>query len=180
LNFIGSASVLRESVQRRKMAVTSMDASIADLAKKTEHRKLAIWAADCSERVLHYFEGKYPEDDRPRKAIEALRAWILTGVFKMAIIRQASLSAHAAAREVAEDDVARSAARAAGQAVATAHVPTHAVGAAIYAATAVRDASTPSDAYAAMLKERRWQYQHLLHVQEACESKVREATGTRS
>ena len=45
-------------------------------------------------------------------------------MFKMADIRESSLAAHAAAREVKEnDDAARSAARAAGQAVATAHVP---------------------------------------------------------
>jgi hypothetical protein len=40
-----------------------------------DHRSLAVWAADCAERVLSYFEGKHPKDDRPRKAIEAARAW---------------------------------------------------------------------------------------------------------
>jgi hypothetical protein len=50
------------------------------------------------------------------------------GVFRMAYIRGASL----AARDVADDDVARSAARATGQAVATTHVATHSIAAAIY------------------------------------------------
>jgi hypothetical protein len=36
---------------------------------------LAIWATDCAERVLPHFEKKYPKDNRPRKAIEAGRAW---------------------------------------------------------------------------------------------------------
>lgn len=40
---------------------------------------LAIWAADCDERVLPYFEEKYPEDNRPRKANEACRTWARTG-----------------------------------------------------------------------------------------------------
>lgn len=40
-----------------------------------DHRALALWAADCAERVLPLFEGKCPEDDRPRGAIEAGRAW---------------------------------------------------------------------------------------------------------
>ena len=43
----------------------------------------------------------------------------------MAVIRKASLESHTAARDVGENNAARSAACAAGQAVATAHVPTH-------------------------------------------------------
>lgn len=146
------------------MAITSMDKPIEELADRTAHKILAIWAADCAERALPYFEQGHPGDDRPRKAIEAIRAWAQTGVFRMADVRNTSLAAHAAAREVAEDDAARSAARAAGQAMATAHIPRHAIAAAIYAATAVRDAANPSDADATALKERNWQYRHLLEL----------------
>jgi hypothetical protein len=32
----------------------------------------AVWAADCAERVLQYFEKEFPKDDCPRKAFEAL------------------------------------------------------------------------------------------------------------
>ena len=149
-----------------KLAITSMDKSIAELANRTNHRKLAIWAADCAERALPYFEERYPKDNRPRKAIEAVRAWAQTGVFKMADVRKAALAAHAAAREVEEDNAARSAARAAGQALGTAHVPSHAIAAAIYAATAVRDATNSPDTDAATLKERNWQYQHLLELRK--------------
>ena len=39
------------------------------------HRLLASWAADCAEHVLPLFTAKYPEDDRPRRAIETARAW---------------------------------------------------------------------------------------------------------
>jgi hypothetical protein len=34
---------------------------------------LAIWAADCAEHVLDFFEQKHPKDDRPRKAVEGAR-----------------------------------------------------------------------------------------------------------
>ena len=34
-----------------------------------------LFAADCAERVLHVFEEKNPDDNRPRKAIEAARAF---------------------------------------------------------------------------------------------------------
>ena len=135
-----------------------------ELVKKTDHITLAVWAVDCAEHVMPYFEDKYPEDRRPREAIEALQAWIDTGVFRMAVIRRASLASHAAAREVGEDNAARSAARAAGQAVATAHVPTHSIGAAIYALQAIHRAVGSPDADTAVAEERDWQYRHLLRL----------------
>ena len=42
---------------------------------EADHRSLALWAADCAEHVLPYFEGNYLEDDRPRQALETWRAW---------------------------------------------------------------------------------------------------------
>lgn len=146
------------------LAKTIMDTSIEELAGRTDHRTLAIWAADCAERVLPYFEERYPDDNRPRKAIDALRTWIQTGVFRMADIRRDALAAHAAARGVEAYHPARSAARAAGQALATAHVPRHALAAALYAATAVRDAANSSDTEGATIREREWQYRHLRDV----------------
>ncbi len=80
---------------------------------KQDQRLMATWAADCAERVLPFFEQAYPQDDRPRKAIEACRTWVNTGVFKMADIRGASLAAHAAARAAKENNAACFAARAA-------------------------------------------------------------------
>ncbi|HEX6817952.1 MAG TPA: hypothetical protein VF120_06215, partial [Ktedonobacterales bacterium] len=106
------------------------DAATVELLNQTDQRTLAVWAIDCAERVMPFFERAYPLDERPRQAIATLQSWLQTGVFEMAIIRHASLNAHAAARDVGEENSARSAARAAGQAVATAHVPLHALGAA--------------------------------------------------
>ena len=65
-----------------------------------------------------------------------------------------------------EDTAARSAARATGQAVATAHVPTHSLGAALYAQQAVWRAADPDDAEADVEKERDWQYWRLLELKE--------------
>jgi len=149
-------------MKKSKFSLTQYkDERIVELIKKTNHKTLAVWAIDCAERVLPYFEKKYPKDHRPRNAIKTLQTWINTGVFSMAVIRKASLASHAAAREAGEDNAARSAARAAGQAVATAHVPTHSIGAAIYALQAIHKA-TNSDATVA--KERYWQYHHLLEL----------------
>jgi hypothetical protein len=152
--------------QSPKFSITHKDESLLALVKKADHKVLAVWAIDCVERVLPYFEEKYPEDKRPRKAIATLREWTNTGIFKMAVIRKASLDAHAAAREMGEDNAARSTARAAGQAVATAHVPGHAIGAVNYTLQAVFRATNASDADAAIAKEREWQYQHLLKMMQ--------------
>lgn len=151
-------------MKKSKFSIAHIDPLTAELMRKAGHKTLAIWARDCAERVMPDFEEKYPEDHRPRQAIAALQAWIDTGVFKMAVIRKASLTSHAAAREVGTDNAARSAARAAGQAVATAHVRTHAMGAAVYALQAIHRASDAPAADAAVAKERAWQYQHLLEL----------------
>lgn len=34
-----------------------------------------LCAADCAEHVLPYFEENYPDDDRPRNALEPGRPW---------------------------------------------------------------------------------------------------------
>jgi len=140
------------------------DERIVELVKKTDKKILAVWAIDCAQRVLPFFEKKYPQDNRPRKAIQTLQEWIKTGIFKMSVIRGASLDSHAAARDVGEDSPARSAARAAGQTVATAHVKTHSMGSAIYALQAIYRATNPKYAEAAIAKEREWQYKHLLKL----------------
>lgn len=119
---------------------------------RQDQTTMAVWAAYCAERVLPLFEAISPADGRPHRAIEACRAWVETGVFRMVDIRGASLAAHAAARDAEEGSAARFAARAAGQAVATAHVPQHAYGAAYYALKAVA-AANPAN----VAREREWQ-----------------------
>jgi hypothetical protein len=153
-------------IKKPKFSLAQQKAVFVELVNKTDHKTLAAWAIDCAERVLPYFEENYPEDHRPRKAIETLQTWIHTGVFRMAVIRQASLASHAAAREVGEDNPACSAARAAGQAVATAHVPIHSIGAAIYALQAIHRATDAPNADAVVARERDWQYRRLLELGE--------------
>ena len=124
-----------------------------------DHRSLVRWAADCAEHVLSCFEEKCPKDDRPRKAIEAGRAWV-RGEITMSEARAAAVAAHAAARD-ADHAATRAAGRAAGHAAATAHVAGHARHAAAYAVTAATDAAVFTDAAAATATERDWQYRRL-------------------
>ena len=151
---------------KARFSIAHNDDEMLALVQDTDQKTLAVWAIECAERVLPFYEQQFPADQRPRYAIEALQAWIETGIFRMAIIRKASLDAHAAARDVGADTPARSAARAAGQAVATAHVPRHAYGPAVYAQQAIYRASLPAEADAAVAGERDWQYNHLLRLRE--------------
>jgi hypothetical protein len=142
------------------------EAATVELVSSTDPKRLAVWAIDCTERVMPYFEESCPQDNRPRQALDTLQRWLQTGVFQMAVIRKASLDAHAAARDVGEDNPARSAAHAAGQAVATTHVPLHSLGAANYALQAIYRATNPAEAEAAIAREREWQLEHLLKLSQ--------------
>jgi hypothetical protein len=123
-----------------------------------QHRLLAVWAADCAEHVLDYFCLQYPDDDRPRRAIEQARAWS-RGEISMTQARQAAYAAHAAAKIAT--GAAREAARAAGHAVATAHMADHELGAAAYAIRAVRAASSADVRDEAGRIECQWQRERL-------------------
>jgi hypothetical protein len=100
------------------------------------------------------FEEERPDDDRPRQAIEAARAWA-RGEMRMMEARAAGGHAMAAARDL--KGAARFSAFAAGQAGVVAHVAAHDLGAAAYAIKAVRAAEGES----AGLRERDWQREQL-------------------
>lgn len=135
---------------------------IAALLSKQNQHTAVLWAVDCAEHVLAFFEEKYPEDKRPRKAIEAGRAWV-NGEIGISGAREAALAAQAAALD-AQHPSACAAARAAGCAAATAQIASHAVQGATYAAKAAAFAAANTDTvYAVTEKERNWQYEQLLY-----------------
>lgn len=144
-----------------KLSLAQLDPEVLALLETTPAAVMAVWARECVCRVMPFFEAAFPEDHRPRQALDALQIWIDTGDFSMRVIRTAALDAHTAAREVGEDSPARSAARAAAQAVATAHVTRHAIAAANYALQAVYRSENDQDAEAAVAQERAWQLTRL-------------------
>ena len=126
---------------------------------------LIEFACRCAEHVLHFYEDKYPDDKRPRKAIEAARVCIID---KSSAARAAGDAAWAAAwaagdaRDAAwaaawdARDAAWAAARAAGDAA----------WAAAWAAGDARDAAWAAawDAGAAGDAEEKWQTETLLEL----------------
>ena len=101
---------------------------------EADRRIVAVWAADCAERVLGLFEAEAPSDSRPRDAIARTRAFARGELGVADQIRRRFIALDAA-RE-ARTPAAAAAARAAGQAAAIPHMGAHALGAAAYAAKA--------------------------------------------
>ena len=90
-------------------SVESIDVdSLLDILDEREQHEIACRFA---EHVLHLFENKHPDDDRPRKAITAKRGWLVGDVNdnELAAARSAAWASWSAARSDAM--AARSAAR---------------------------------------------------------------------
>ena len=140
---------------------------MSTLEDLTEQEQRLI-AADFAERVLPLFETQHPDDDRPRKAIEAARAYARGEITKEQLAA-ADAAARAAARAAAwaAGAAARAAAWAAADASAraAARAAVWAAGAAARAAWAAADASARAAAWAAVwAAERAWQQQRIDEV----------------
>jgi hypothetical protein len=113
--------------------------------------RLVTFAADCAERVLPKFEARYPDDQRPRKAIEAARAWVTCPSPETQQQARAAYAAAYAAYDAAyaADDAAYAAYAAAYAADDAAYAADDAADAAYAAADAAADAAANDAAYAA-------------------------------
>lgn len=105
------------------------------LIEQQKHRTLVMWALDCAKAPLTQFEKKYPQELRPRRALELCEAWS-RGEIKMPLAKRAILDAHAVAKEI-DDSVYGALCHAIGQAGATVHVETHALGLPFYELTSI-------------------------------------------
>ncbi|MFK0239675.1 putative immunity protein [Microbacterium sp. NPDC090281] len=99
-----------------------------------DRRTVAVWAADCAERVLPLFEAEAPDDARARDAIARARAFARGELTSADEIRRRFVAGRAAHSATSPAGVA--AARSAAQAAGVAHMSAHALGAAAYAAKA--------------------------------------------
>jgi hypothetical protein len=120
-----------------------------------DYRNYCLFLADVAESVIDIYNKTFPDDDRPQKAINAIRDWYsgvinddaldAAAAYAAAAATAAAAAAHAAA---AADDAANAAdaAAAASAAAAAAHA---AYAAAAYAAAAYASAAYADDAAAA-------------------------------
>lgn len=124
---------------------------------EADRRLVAVWAADCAERVLGLFEAEAPGDDRPRAAIARARAFARGDLSTAEEIRRRFVGGVPAGEVSAPAAIA--AARAAGQAVGVCHMGAHALGAAAYAVKAASLAAP--DRPEVVADEIAWQLAHL-------------------
>lgn len=122
------------------------------LIEEQKHRTLVLWALEYADELAARFEEKYPDEARPRQAVDACRAWA-QGAVKMPVAKAAIHAALSAAAGIADDVVYCAIARAIGQAVSTVHVETHAIGGPMYALTALAYERGPENARQAVLAE---------------------------
>ena len=121
---------------------------IVRVMNKPQRVRYAIYAA---EQVIHIFENKYPNDNRPRKAIKAAKAWVTHPMEKNLAAAAAADAAADAAYAAASADAA--AAAAADAYAASADAAASAAAYAAYAANSVAYATSASATAAAGMGE---------------------------
>jgi hypothetical protein len=96
------------------------------------------WCLSYAEvNALPIFEKYCPNDDRPRNALSAARAYLGGEVPFLAVKNIILNECHFAARELDDNPAAQAAARACGQGSAVVHTLSHSIGLYFYAAAAV-------------------------------------------
>ena len=130
---------------------------IVERVEAWNDRTARLWACDVAERVLKHFEDRYPEDTRPREAIEVARRFA----------RGDATREELSAADRAADWAAYSAAYSAYSAAYSADRAAYSADSAAYSADSAASAARAADwaAYrAAYSAEREWQGRHLCAV----------------
>ena len=105
------------------------------LFREQNHKTMVLWALDLAAESVAKLEEKYPDENRPREALEAARAWA-AGKIKMRPAQRKILDCHAFATEIgSKEDIALC--HAIGQACAVVHTIGHAIGYPMYELSAI-------------------------------------------
>ena len=130
---------VKAKAKRKNQILFSKDCLLLDelcqLIEQANHRVLVLWALELAEESARVLAEKYPEDFRPKEAVEAAASWA-KGQIKMPIAKQAILNCHAMAKELENPpDITRC--HAVGQACSVVHTAGHALGYPMYELTAI-------------------------------------------
>ena len=105
------------------------------LFRNQSHKTMVLWALDIAAESVAKLAEKYPDESRPREALEAARDWT-TGRIKMPLAQRKILDCHAFAKEIdRKEDIALC--HAVGQACAVVHTAGHAIGYPMYELSAI-------------------------------------------
>ena len=130
---------VKAKTKRKNQILFSKDSVLLDelcqLIEQANRRALILWALELAEETARVLAEKYPEDVRPKEAVEAATSWA-KGQIKMPIAKQAILNCHAMAKELTNPaDIARC--HAVGQACSVVHTVGPALGYPMYDLTAI-------------------------------------------
>lgn len=105
------------------------------LFREQSHKTMVLWAIDVAAESVEKLEEKYPDEPRPREALEAAGAWA-EGKIKMRLAQRKILDCHAFAKEIdGKEHIALC--HAIGQACAVVHTAGHAMGYPMYELSAI-------------------------------------------
>ena len=105
------------------------------LFRDQSHKAMVLWALDLAGESVAKLAEKYPDETRPREALDAAWAWA-EGTIKMPLAQRKILDCHALAKELDSiEDI--SLCHAVGQACAVVHTAGHAMGFPMYELSAI-------------------------------------------
>ena len=130
---------VKAKAKRKNQILFSKDCLLLDelcqLMEQANRQVLVLWALELAEESARVLAEKYPEDFRPKEAVEAATSWA-KGQIKMPIAKHAILNCHTMAKELENPaDIARC--HAVGQACSVVHTVGHALGYPMYDLTAI-------------------------------------------
>ena len=136
MNWIDEVSAKRK---KKNQILFSKDSEflqdLKTLMETQNHRVMTLWAFELASESVAKLEEKYPEEKRPREALEAARDWA-SGIIKMRIAQRKILDCHGFAKEIEnKEDIAIC--HSIGQACAVVHTAGHAIGYPMYDLTAI-------------------------------------------
>ena len=75
---------------------------LLSLIEEQNKRTLVLWALEYAGELCSKFEAKYPNEGRPRRAIDICREWS-QGKVKMPVAKKAIHAAYNAATDITDD-----------------------------------------------------------------------------
>lgn len=130
---------VQTKIKRKNQVLFSKDSQYLQdliyLFQEQNHRVMALWAFDFAVESIEMLREKYPDENRPQEALDAVQNWA-AGKIKMRQAQRKILSCHAFAKEIdCKEDIA--VCHAIGQACAVVHTAGHAIGYPIYDLTSI-------------------------------------------
>ena len=129
----------KNKLKRKNQILFSKDSEcfseLKFLIEQQNHRAMALWALELSEEAVRVLEEKYPDETRPREALNASKLWAF-GEIRMREAQRKILDCHGFAKEIDSlEDIALC--HAVGQGCAVVHTAGHAMGFPMYELTAI-------------------------------------------